>query len=665
MMQDSRRDAKAPLRVHVLYETADYEHPHGCGYIRLLLPLTHPSLAGRIWMSSGVELPEEPVDLVIIERLWFGNFDVFFLEQKLAELERRGIPYIHTFDDQLLRVDRPPYDNKALTYRLMRSAAGLIVSTEALAGEVRRFNDQVHVVGNSLDERLFQEREAAPLPEDAGKVVFGYMGTFTHLEDLLMILAPLRRVLSRHKDKAVLEIVGVADGPLLRELFPGLPVRVRSAPVECVPYPEFVKWMQRELRWDFAIAPLRDNEFTRFKSDLKILDYGVLGIPGIFSDVSVYNRTLRHGETGLLAANEPEAWEAALERMLSDTAGRQSMAKGVREYVWQHRMLEQNVHLWADAIEAVYRRHKGLDAPVPVEEEDETGAQEAPARPASEEQDLPLSRKDRLLQGVDASGLGLEIGPGLHPLLPKREGYRVETIDHASAEELRAKYASLEDKERLELIEEVDFVWKGGPMDELTGRKGYYDFIVASHVLEHVPDLVAFFQQCETMLKDNGRLCLALPDKRFCFDTLRGRASTGDVLQAHLEKRTRHTPGKVFDHFAYYMKYDGQDGWDKNARGNFALQYDLSVAVLHYERSQREDAYIDVHNWAFTPAAFRMIMNNLRIMGLTTLVEAFFAPTEGIEFMVGYAKNPQDAPDPEFMRNQLAEELREEQRWRV
>ena len=64
--------------------------------------------------------------------------------------------------------------------------------------------------------------------------------------------------------------------------------------------------MRQHLRWDVAIAPLEDDAFTRGKSDLKYLDYAALGIPGVFSDVRPYRDTVRHRETGLLAANEPE-----------------------------------------------------------------------------------------------------------------------------------------------------------------------------------------------------------------------------------------------------------------------------------------------------------------------------------------------------------------------
>jgi glycosyltransferase involved in cell wall biosynthesis len=111
--------------------------------------------------------------------------------------------------------------------------------------------------------------------------------------------------------------------------------------------------MRQQLRWDVAIAPLGDDTFTRGKSDLKYLDYAALGIPGVFSDVRPYRETVRHRETGLLAANEPEAWAEALEEVVSDAALRARLAEAATRDVHGHRMLKTNATRWSDAIETI------------------------------------------------------------------------------------------------------------------------------------------------------------------------------------------------------------------------------------------------------------------------------------------------------------------------
>jgi glycosyltransferase involved in cell wall biosynthesis len=227
----------------------------------------------------------------------------------------------------------------------------MIVATPALAERVVDLRSGVLVVPNALDERLFGSAPE-PLAPRSSTVTIGYMGTLTHEADLRMVLAPLRALLARHAGRVRLELVGGAAGDRTASLFKGLPFRMRD-PGNEDPYPRFVPWMRQHLRWDIAIAPLVDDAFTSSKSDLKYLDYGALGIPGVFSDVRPYRDTVRHRETGLLAANEPEAWASALEEMVSDGALRARLAEAAKTEVHGGRMLRTNAARWGDAIETI------------------------------------------------------------------------------------------------------------------------------------------------------------------------------------------------------------------------------------------------------------------------------------------------------------------------
>ena len=65
----------------------------------------------------------------------------------------------------------------------------------------------------------------------------------------------------------------------------------------------------------------------------------------------------------------------------------------------------------------------------------------------------------------------------------------------------------------------------------MIGKTGCYDWIIASHVIEHVPNFISYLQQCEAMLKPDGILSFIIPDKRYCFDYFSSSSSTGDVLE--------------------------------------------------------------------------------------------------------------------------------------
>jgi SAM-dependent methyltransferase len=124
-----------------------------------------------------------------------------------------------------------------------------------------------------------------------------------------------------------------------------------------------------------------------------------------------------------------------------------------------------------------------------------------------------VSREEKVFHLLDKKGLGLEIGPSHNPIAPKKQGFNVHILDHASATELREKYR--DHNLNLDNIEEVDFVWHGESLPELIGKKNCYDWIIASHVIEHVPDFISYLQQCEALLKSDGILSLIIPDKRY------------------------------------------------------------------------------------------------------------------------------------------------------
>ncbi|MGH8151784.1 MAG: hypothetical protein ACREPF_03475 [Rhodanobacteraceae bacterium] len=217
------------------------------------------------------------------------------------------------------------------------------------------------------------------------------------------------------------------------------------------------------------------------------------------------------------------------------------------------------------------------------------------------------------------AGPGLEIGPSHSPLAPKAEGFHVEILDHASAQDLRTKYRNA--GVNIDHIEDVDFVWRGESLPETIGRRDCYDWIIASHVIEHTPDLVGFLVDCQTLLQEAGRLILVIPDKRYCFDHFQSLTSTGDVLDAHQLGRTRASPGRVFDHFANAAG-KGRNrvtSWRRHAPGVMQLVHSLENARDAWRCAQTDDAYVDVHNWRFTPESFHLVIDDLRDLGLLEL----------------------------------------------
>jgi SAM-dependent methyltransferase len=268
-----------------------------------------------------------------------------------------------------------------------------------------------------------------------------------------------------------------------------------------------------------------------------------------------------------------------------------------------------------------------------------------------------FSRREKLLYKIDTQAYGLEIGPGFHPVLPKSRGYNVKILDTCSQQELADKFAR--DNLDVSKIEPVDYIWHGEPLPECIGDTHCFDFVIASHVIEHTPDFIGFLEDVTAILKETGILSLAVPDKRYCFDHFRPVTGLARVVDAHVEKRRIHTPGTGAEHFISYVSDKGRPGW--NAHTQPRLQVNHSIADTKRLMRQIIDtqAYFDLHAWCFTPASFRFLATALAELDLIHLYVDTLFPTEEFEFFVTMSRTRPDTP---FDRIALMTEMRREER---
>ena len=246
-----------------------------------------------------------------------------------------------------------------------------------------------------------------------------------------------------------------------------------------------------------------------------------------------------------------------------------------------------------------------------------------------------MTREDQIRQSFDKSMRLIEIGASYNPLLPKRDGWQTVVVDHADQAALIGKYQSEADRLAVvpwdfKAIEHVDVIWTGGPLHEAfpADQHGTFDGLIASHVAEHLPDLLSFLQSAAILLKPSGKFFLALPDKRLCFDALRPLATTGRVLDGR--GASRHTMGTEYDHTAYHCVYGGDTGWLAASRNqDFALVQPWSQVATVLDQKHTE--YVDCHNWTFTPSSFELIILELHALGLIPW-SARLEPQIGIEF---------------------------------
>jgi hypothetical protein len=151
--------------------------------------------------------------------------------------------------------------------------------------------------------------------------------------------------------------------------------------------------------------------------------------------------------------------------------------------------------------------------------------------------------------------------------------------------------------------------------------------------------MISFLKQLENLLKVGGVVSLVIPDRRYCFDTFRPSSTIGDILQAHIEMRTRHTAGTVFDHFYSTVTLNNLPSWNASDQGTYKEMHTTQEAWSLFKAASVSEEYIDIHNWRFTPSSFIHIICVLTEMDYLSLEIVSFQPTIGCEFFITLKKS--------------------------
>jgi len=357
-MMDSRPDNKKP-HVHVVYEYGPDFRPHSSPFLRLIRPFSHPLVQAQISTTFSRDFNQEPADAVIIDRMWRPDVSLELVEGLVEKIQKLGLKFIYSLDDNYFdlpfnEISWPTREVLPVVKFLLRQADAVLVTTPTLKQRFREYNPNIHVLANQLDERLlvFRPPDASPSIANVHLVV-GYMGTFTHDEDLMMVLPAIKSIHQRFPNQFELQVIGVLDKKETKVELQGLPVRYVYPRPEEHEYPLFMLWFTGHVRWDIAISPLKNTAFNACKSDIKFLDYASIGAAGVFSQSPAYSSTIIHQQNGWIIENTHEAWEEALETLIQDADLRLKIAQNANRHLYQERILAKSAMDWVDIIRSI------------------------------------------------------------------------------------------------------------------------------------------------------------------------------------------------------------------------------------------------------------------------------------------------------------------------
>jgi hypothetical protein len=183
--------------------------------------------------------------------------------------------------------------------------------------------------------------------------------------------------------------------------------------------------------------------------------------------------------------------------------------------------------------------------------------------------------------------------------------------DYLSNEEMIEK-AKSNPRTAQKTIPKIDFVWApGSNLLELIPQGRLFDFALAAHVLEHVPNPVGWLNQIFETMENGATLRIILPDRRQSMDYFRRETSLAQLIGYWLERPSVPTPFQVADFMLGCL--DGRSCNDM-ALGDVPNNrpfYPAVDAVSTAEFVYNERMYIDAHCTVWTPDHFHEVIGRL------------------------------------------------------
>ena len=229
---------------------------------------------------------------------------------------------------------------------------------------------------------------------------------------------------------------------------------------------------------------------------------------------------------------------------------------------------------------------------------------------------LRCKTRKEMIASIPKGSKVLEIGPFFCPLIENNSGYNIKYFDVLNIEQLNKR--ALEWEVSTEKIpKKIDFI---SPTGDLTIVDEKFDYVISSHNIEHHPDFINHLKIVENLLIDGGKFIIIVPDKRLTYDYFRNTSSIAEMIDAHVNKSTKHSLKNIIDHNLLQSNYHQSKHFfgihDK--KPNLSNHKDELDAVI--DKYLNSDQYIDTHAWTFTPRSFKEnieTLNNLGYINLT------------------------------------------------
>ncbi|MET0112099.1 glycosyltransferase family 2 protein [Limnospira fusiformis] len=204
------------------------------------------------------------------------------------------------------------------------------------------------------------------------------------------------------------------------------------------------------------------------------------------------------------------------------------------------------------------------------------------------------------------TSIGLEIGAFDRPFVPPYQG-KMHYAAYRTTQELK-ELAKRTTGHNPNFVVDVTYNLSEITLSDIPGK---YDYIVASHVAEHTPNMIGFLNQISDLLTDTGLVFLIIPDQRYTFDCLKPLTSLGELLENNCNKLEKPAFRHVFNSRYYNRPVKSADVWAGkiNSKSLSRIPQDINKLILAAEKSS--EVYIDTHCNIFTDFHFDDVISEL------------------------------------------------------
>ena len=321
-------------RERVLVYPADRE---GCGEYRIIAPSRALFRSGTVHSYETMRLmtPPEiarmaPDSIVFQRQLEIGQIEVIEWVKSTSKAFR-----VFELDDLITNLPPKSAHRPSIApdigQRIKRALSlcdRFVTTTEPIARAYGKMCGHTVVVPNRLEKSRWLGLSSA---RRDGKPRVGWAGAIGHLGDL-GIIASVVEATAKEVDWIFFGMCPDALRPFAAEFHPWAPLHDYAAKLAA-------------LDLDLAVAPLEYHPFNEAKSNLRLLEYGVLGYPVLCTNILPYQGDLPVMRIG----NKHKDWVRAIRELVADRAELRRAGQVLQQVVLRDWMLEDHLDAWKRA----------------------------------------------------------------------------------------------------------------------------------------------------------------------------------------------------------------------------------------------------------------------------------------------------------------------------